>query len=110
MRTAGRYRDFIFIRSHSSTKSAEGEVVESYSAGTGRPCEIRYMLGGERLIALREGNENVIEIRLRYEAGLLTGKDRLENRDTSPWEVYDVESVAPDRKRTELICQCRLIT
>lgn len=103
-------RHFAYIRSFSSTKNAAMEVVESYSAGTGRPCSIRHMLGGERLIALREGNENTIEVRFRHEDNLVTGKDRIEWRESSPWQVFDVESVAPDPKNRELICLCRLVT
>ncbi len=110
MRTAGRLRDFVYVRKFTSTKNAAMEVVESFSTGTGRECGIRYLMGTEREQAKREGNEKPVEVRFRYEPGLVDEKDRLENRETSPWETYDVESVIFDRIKTEIICTCKLRT
>ena len=111
LRGAGSFRDFLYIRTPAETTDSEGEIVDTLSVGTGRACSIEPIMGGEQFAAQRENNSTILRIRFRYEPNLITEKDILEDRSTSPYTQYDVEAVLnPSSKNRELVCNCVLRT
>ena len=108
MKGAGRRRHRVYICEVTTTKNAAKENVRAISEGVPHACEIRWLIGKELEVASRQSNETPLEVRFDYSPGLVSNKSVLQNKDESPVETYDVESVWRDRKTREIVARCVL--
>ena len=109
---AGRLRDKVTVRVRNSTKDEYGGPANTFDDGETRRCDIQPLNGKEFFASQAEHNDISVRVRFRYSntmaAQLKTG-NQLENRRTSPYTVYDIESVINHGNfNRELICMCKV--
>ncbi len=107
---AGQLRTKLHIvRRTATTKSTIGQPSASATDERVRYGRVTGGPGSEVHDSDREKGIQSVKIRLRYEPNLVRGSDHIENRNHSPYTVYDVEGVdnVLDRGRW-LECTCKV--
>lgn len=86
---AGRLKDFLGIQQATETAGEYGGTNNDWKTIASRECEIKPQRASQFYQAAGDNVHNVVEIRFRYEEGLIREDYRLIDTTRSPNVIYD---------------------
>lgn len=99
---AGRLRDFIKVQQRSETQDEYGQPVDTWTDLFADYAEVIRLGGREFFSQARVAADVDTRVTIRYRAGI-KAKQRIMFEGTT----FDIQSVLPDQKRTQVEIYCK---